>query len=721
MRMHKKTTSKEQNKTIFKILSLLPMANCRRCNGVGRRFWGPNPLLPTASGNSSLPGLALLLLSVLPLPDGWKRPSPRSDGCLWGAESCQSCVRIGRSGELTKTVSSTWMEAGKVCFPKKYHRRPQQQHLEEKQRTKSPAIFLYWLLFCLLLPSFSTCLSPAPMPTAESGDVIEWLIHYGYLPPADPTTGQLQTWEAVTTALRVMQRFAGIAETGILDNDTQSLIRMPRCALPDITPNFPLELSLKEHARKKRWQRRRSLERRSAGSVWTKRSISWKVKSYPQRARLSRETMRVLIYYALKVWSEAIPLTFHEVGGHTADISVEFLQLDHHDSYPFDGPGGMVAHAFFLRDPQRAGTVHFDGDEEWTFRSPDDFGIDLFAVAIHEFGHSLGLAHSSTKHSIMHPYYQGPVGDPLQYQLHMEDHAEIQKLYGSKVFHATEKQDVITPLPGLLSLSQNFPPLRLGKGFPDRCTSNIDAAAQIRGEMFFFKDQYFWRLSQSRHLTSPQPALTTRFWRGLPSALHKVDAVYERPTDHRILFFSGPLYWVFKDNGVEEGYPRPITDFGLPQGGISGAFSWPSDQKTYFFKDDLHWCYDETTRHIEEASPLPQESWKQFSSSVDSVLSESDGTLYVFKGQQYWKFDQETLQLQAGYPRSIATDWLDCTVEALRIMPTSPSLGVNLPPNFRGPQMKIEERVCFCAAFCAISSTLLNVLPWALLTLQGLA
>lgn len=94
-----------------------------------------------------------------------------------------------------------------------------------------------------------------------------------------------------------------------------------------------------------------------------------------------------------------------------------------------------------------------------------------------------------------------------------------------------------------------------------------------------------------------------------------------------LLFFTqGPLYWVFKDNGVEEGYPRPITDFGLPQGGISGAFSWPSDQKTYFFKGDLHWCYDETTRHIEEASPVLQESWEQFS-SVDSVLIESDGEL----------------------------------------------------------------------------------------------
>lgn len=102
-----------------------------------------------------------------------------------------------------------------------------------------------------------------------------------------------------------------------------------------------------------------------------------------------------------------------------------------------------------------------------------------------------------------------------------------------------------------------------------------------------------------------------------------------------------------------------------------------------------------------------------------SLLCPAAGTLYVFKGQQYWKFDRDTLQLQAGYPRSIATDWLDCTAEPQRVTPTSPSLGVRLPPNFRGPQLEVEGRVCFCAAFPAISSPLLNILPLAVLILQG--
>lgn len=39
---------------------------------------------------------------------------------------------------------------------------------------------------------------------------------YGYLPPSDPSTGQLQAWTAVTKAVRVMQRFAGLKETGVV-------------------------------------------------------------------------------------------------------------------------------------------------------------------------------------------------------------------------------------------------------------------------------------------------------------------------------------------------------------------------------------------------------------------------------------------------------------------------------------------------------------------------
>lgn len=75
------------------------------------------------------------------------------------------------------------------------------------------------------------------------------------------------------------------------------------------------------------------------------------------------------MYYALKVWSDMAPLDFHEVAGSPADIQIDFSKADHADRYPFDGPGGTVAHAFLPGDRPAAGDAHFDDDEAWTFRS----------------------------------------------------------------------------------------------------------------------------------------------------------------------------------------------------------------------------------------------------------------------------------------------------------------------------------------------------------------
>ncbi|KAK2102997.1 hypothetical protein P7K49_020664 [Saguinus oedipus] len=85
----------------------------------------------------------------------------------------------------------------------------------------------------------------------------------------------------------------------------------------------------------------------------------------------------------------------------------------------------------------------------WLPVSPDAHGMDLFAVAVHEFGHAIGLGHVAATRSIMRPYYHGPVGDPLRYRLPYEDRVRVWQLYEGSEMPGTPKQ---SPREGLFSL-----------------------------------------------------------------------------------------------------------------------------------------------------------------------------------------------------------------------------------------------------------------------------
>jgi len=54
-------------------------------------------------------------------------------------------------------------------------------------------------------------------------------------------------------------------------------------------------------------------------------------------------------------------------------------------------------------------------------------GINFLQVATHEFGHSLGMQHSSVATAVMFPYYMGY--NP-NYHLDPDDVSGIQSLYG---------------------------------------------------------------------------------------------------------------------------------------------------------------------------------------------------------------------------------------------------------------------------------------------------
>ncbi|XP_075797826.1 matrix metalloproteinase-25 [Microtus pennsylvanicus] len=523
---------------------------------------------------------------------------------------------------------------------------------------------LVLLLVLLLQPVHGT-------PRAQDMSLgVDWLTRYGYLPPADPSQAQLQSLEKLQDAIKVMQRFAGLPETGQMDTETIAAMHKPRCSLPDILGAAGLV----------RRRRRYAL----SGSVWKKRTLTWSIQSFPQSSQLSQSTVRTLMSYALTVWAVESGLTFQEVDSQhqEPDILIHFSRGYHQDSYPFDGPGGTLAHAFFPGEHPISGDTHFDDEETWTFGSQDGEGTDLFAVAVHEFGHALGLGHSSAPDSIMRPFYQGPVGDPDKYRLSRDDRDGLQQLYG-KVSHTpydkpTRKPLAPPPQPPAL------PPDSPSTPVPDRCEGNFDAIANIRGETFFFKGPWFWRLQPSGQLVSPRPARLHRFWEGLPTHVRVIQAAYARPLDGRIILFSGPQFWVFQDRQLE-GAARPLVEFGLPPGEeVDAVFSWPLNGKTYLIRGQQYWRYDEAAARLDPGYPRVLSHWEGAPPAPDDVTVSNTGDTYFFKGTLFWRFAKGSIKSESDSPQPMGPKWLDCP---------APSYDPQVPNR---PKMTPRTGTCDC-------------------------
>uniref|UniRef100_A0A8B9BVC4 Peptidase metallopeptidase domain-containing protein n=1 Tax=Anser brachyrhynchus TaxID=132585 RepID=A0A8B9BVC4_9AVES len=150
--------------------------------------------------------------------------------------------------------------------------------------------------------------------------------------------------------------------------------------------------------------------------------------------------VNVAIKKAFSVWSSVTPLKFITKDRGDADIMISFAAGGHSDFLPFDGPGGSVAHAY-APGKDLGGDAHFDKDETWT-KSTE--GTNLFYMAAHEFGHSLGLFHSKDPNALMYPVYRK--FDPSVFPLHQDDIKGIQYLHGNS--QCSSSLPLLLPEPG---------------------------------------------------------------------------------------------------------------------------------------------------------------------------------------------------------------------------------------------------------------------------------
>ncbi|PIO30841.1 hypothetical protein AB205_0114390, partial [Aquarana catesbeiana] len=250
-------------------------------------------------------------------------------------------------------------------------------------------------------------------------------------------------------------------------------------------------------------------------SAWQKTDLTYKIVNFtPDMPQADVENS---LARALKVWSDVTPLTFTRVYDGECDIEIKFVVGEY----------------------------------------------NLFLVAAHEFGHSLGLHHSEDPGALMYPNY--PNTDPYRFKLPQDDINAIQSLYG-------KTSDAVQPT---------------GPTTPSKCDQNLvfDAVTTLRGELFFFINRFIWR----KHPRGGEADLLfiQNLWPALPN---DIDAAYENPITGEVLVFKGNLYWTLNGFDISQG-ARSITRLGFPKNvkKIDAAVHVEHLGKTYFFVQNKYW------------------------------------------------------------------------------------------------------------------------------------
>lgn len=325
-----------------------------------------------------------------------------------------------------------------TCNPNSFTQKRQKKNQNQNQNMMLSSSKFYTLFFFLLFLSSFASLSAAAAATTSAWDSFldlagcqvgdnntalpilkSYLRRFGYLPQY---SGSANNDDNIfdfdlESAIKTYQQTFHLDPTGLLDQPTISQLISPRCGVADVI-NGTLAASTSG---------RLLYTYPPHNPTWppSKRSLTYAFTS-TSTISIPISTLRPLFSRAFARWSAVIGITFSEVSldNSHADITIGFFQGEHGHGQPFDGPAGVLAHAFYPTD----GRFHLDADEPWVAEGDvGENGVDLESVAVHEIGHLLGLGHSSDQEAVMFPTV---IIGKRKVELAKDDIDGVQNLYG---------------------------------------------------------------------------------------------------------------------------------------------------------------------------------------------------------------------------------------------------------------------------------------------------
>jgi len=508
-----------------------------------------------------------------------------------------------------------------------------------KSCTFSPSKMFILLRFAVVIVVLASSTDSLPVSSGNNQAMI-YLSQFGYLSPSvsNPQSQHILSEDVLTKAIQEFQAFAGLNVTGDLNQETIELMNTPRCGVKD-------KIGFGTSSRSKRY----ALQ----GSRWRVKDLTYKISKYPRN--LDKADTDKVVKEAFGVWASVTPLTFTQKKSGPVHIEIRFERGEHGDGDPFDGPGGTLAHAFF---PVYGGDAHFDDAEKWTVNSYR--GTNLFQVAAHEFGHSLGLSHSDVKAALMAPFYRGY--EP-SFELHDDDIQAIQELYGEKDGggrgSGSGSGGGSGPNPSTVA-----PPDDEGEDSELCNDATIDTIFNsAEGVTYVFKGQHYWKLTDTS-IEKGYPRLISKSWIGLPG---NIDAAFTYKNG-KTYFFKGSKYWRYTGKLMDGDYPKEISDgfTGIPNN-IDAAMVWGGNGKIYFFKGSKFWRFDPTQKPpVKNTYPKLISNWEGVPNDLDAALQYTNGYTYFFKGGSYWRFNDRAFMVDSAdppFPRPAGYWWFGCRAE----------------------------------------------------------
>ncbi|KAL8106105.1 metalloendoproteinase 1-like [Apium graveolens] len=234
---------------------------------------------------------------------------------------------------------------------------------------------------------------------SHKGETIEgikilkmYLQNIGYI-DSDPSNTNITTNifdDLLESALKTYQSYYNLNVTGVLDDNTVSLLSQPRCGVRD----FP--------------------EERPDYSFFPGKPKWWTFNLTFAFAPGTRGDAIDAVANALEDWSSVSPFKFTVNNVFDdANFKINFQSIN--------WPHKPLA---FSTEP-RDGKLHFNADEKWV-NGQVAGGYDIESVGLHEIGHLLGLEHSKDPNAVMYPYISS---DTVKIKLQPDDIQGLKVLY----------------------------------------------------------------------------------------------------------------------------------------------------------------------------------------------------------------------------------------------------------------------------------------------------